>query len=386
MTQERVRIGIVGAGIRLRAVLQALRAFGRERLIVTAVHDPLAASYEALCEDLGSRPRRLDTADAVCTSGEVDWVMIGSWNCFHAEQIIAAFEAGKDVFCEKPLATTLNDCIRLQACWRATGRKFFFGLVLRYSPIYQQLKRLVDSGVLGRLVSMEFNETLAFNHGGYIHGNWRRDRKNAGTHLLEKCCHDFDIVHWLTQSLPIRAASFGGLDFFTPQNAEFATALGRDAQGRPAYQTWPDPQRVDPFSAGSSIVDNQVAILQYAAGFRSTFHTNCNAALPERRVYLLGSHGAIRADVLTRKIEVARIGFNQAPEQYTVGDASGDHLGGDATMAEYLCRSMLEGAAPLASMDEAVRSAVGCLGVDQALDTHRIIDIRPLWSRVGITL
>lgn len=385
MTKAQVRIGIVGAGVRLRAVLELLRSFGQERLAVTTAYDPLTVSYDALCQNLGQRVPRAESAAAVCQSPDVDWVMIGSWNCFHADQIVTAFEAGKDVFCEKPLATTLNDCLRLQASWRATKRKFFFGLVLRYSPIYQKIKTLVDTGMLGRLVSMEFNETLSFNHGGYIHGNWRRDRQNAGTHLLEKCCHDFDIVNWLTQSLPIRAASFGGRDFFVPGNSAFAQSLGHDDQGRAAYRTWPDPQRIDPFSEGSTIVDNQVAILQYAAGFRSTFHTNCNAALPERRVYLLGSHGALRADVLTRNIEVARIGFNEVPQRHGVGETDGDHLGGDAVMAEHLCRSMLEGAEPLASMDEAIRSVIGCLGVDQSLDTHRVVDVRPLWARVGIT-
>ncbi len=48
---------------------------------------------------------------------------------------------------------------------------------------------------------MEFNETLDFNHGGYIMGDWRRLQRYSGTHLLEKCCHDIDLVNWITGSL-----------------------------------------------------------------------------------------------------------------------------------------------------------------------------------------
>ncbi|MDB6165347.1 MAG: oxidoreductase, partial [Lacunisphaera sp.] len=347
MKQERVRIGVVGCGNRLRSVLRLLLSHGEGRFAVTAVYDPLPASCQALAQELGIRIAPATTAEAVCTSPDVDWVLIGSWNRFHAEQVIAAFNAGKDVFCEKPLAVSVEDCLRMQEAWRATKRTFFFGLVLRYAPIYQKIKELLDAGVVGQVVSLEFNETLSFNHGGYIQGNWRRDRANAGTHLLEKCCHDIDVVNWLTDSLPVRAASFGGRDFFIPENRAFATSLGTDKSGRAAYETWPDPERVDPFSAGSTVVDNQVAILEYAAGFRASFHTNCNAGIPERRVYILGTKGALRADVSTRRIEMQRIGFDTQREEFVVAGTPGDHLGGDEVMARHLSETMLTGVAPL---------------------------------------
>lgn len=384
MTQVPVRIGVVGCGNRLRSVVKLLLETGGEQLRLTAIHDPLDESVAVFQREVGGSAVRLATAEAVCTSPEVDWVMVGSWNCFHATQVIAALRAGKHVFCEKPLATTVEDCLQLREVWRESGRCFFFGLVLRYSPLYQRVHALLAAGAIGPILSFEFNETLAFNHGGYIHGNWRRHREYAGTHLLEKCCHDIDIANWLTRSYPVRAASFGGRDFFGPQNRAFATALGRDAAGRPAYQTWWDPQRVDPFSPGSSIVDHQVAILEYAQGGRATFHTNCNAALPERRLYLLGARGAIRADALTRRIEVARIGFDATPEVIQLPSTGDDHFGGDKVMVEHLCRTMTEGAPPLASMDEALLSALSCLGIDQAQDTQAVVDLHPLWARAGL--
>ena len=65
------------------------------------------------------------------------------------------------------------------------------------------------------MISMEFNETLGFNHGGFIMGDWRRLTENSGTHLLEKCCHDIDLVNWMLESIPVKVASFGGVNFFT---------------------------------------------------------------------------------------------------------------------------------------------------------------------------
>jgi len=54
--------------------------------------------------------------------------------------------------------------------------------------------------MIGDVVSMEFNETLNFNHGGYIMGDWRRKTDLSGGHLLEKCSHDYDLVNWILNS------------------------------------------------------------------------------------------------------------------------------------------------------------------------------------------
>lgn len=386
MHSEKIKIGVIGCGLRVDygVLANIIAGKSKDRLEITALFDPSAASIERIRSSVAPNAKAYASEAELLEKSGVDWVVIGSWNCFHADQVIAAVQAGKHVFCEKPLATNIEDCIRIQEALKAApDRQFFFGLVLRYTSLYSKVKELIKEGVLGRIISMEFNETLDFNHGGYIHGNWRRDRNNAGTHLLEKCCHDFDLVNWLLGSLPVKAASFGGKDFFVPENREFADSLGANAEGKKAYQIWRDPDPVDPFSEGASIVDNQVAILQYANGVRATFHTNCNAAIHERRMYILGSHGSLRVDAITGKIELRRIGFDTPTEVYSMPSGNG-HYGGDALMSDRLVCSMLEGTQPLASIGEGIRSAVSCLGVDQALDTGEIVDLRPLWERVGI--
>ena len=92
------------------------------------------------------------------------------------------------------------------------------GFNLRRSPHYRKLKALLNDGVIGDVVSMDFNETLDFNLGGYIFGDWRRLRENSGPFLLEKCCHDIDLANWMLDSQATRVASFGGLNFFVPEN------------------------------------------------------------------------------------------------------------------------------------------------------------------------
>lgn len=385
MENQKIKIGVIGCGMRIQCVLEHLLPSGEGRLEVVALYDPMPRGVEAIQNKFAPAAKVCSSEAELLAIEEIDWVMIGSWNCFHADQVVAALEAGKHIFCEKPLATTLEGCVRIQEAWRKKPDAcFFFDLVLRYTSIQQKVKEVIDSGVLGKLVSFEFNETLGFIHGGYIQGNWRRHRQNAGTHVLEKCCHDFDLANWMTGSLPVKAASFGGRDFFIPSNRHLADEAGYDEQGRVAYLSWSDPESVDPFSEGASIVDNQVAILQYANGVRATFHTNCNAAIRERRMYIVGMKGVLRADSVTGRVEVCRVGFDQKPEVVMESKDEGGHYGGDEIMGRQLALTMLGQVPPMATLKEGIESAVSCFGVDAALDSGQVFDYAPLWEKVGV--
>lgn len=128
-----------------------------------------------------------------------------------------------------------------------------------------------------------------------------------------------------------------------------------------------------------------MAIVEYANGVRATFHTNCNAGIPERRMYILGSEGAIRADVLTGKIEYRRIGFSEQIIDAST-TAAGGHGDGDTYLTRELVRSMTKGIAPHAGIEEGLRSAITCFGIDKAMETGKMVDIRPMWEKVGIGL
>lgn len=373
------RIGVIGAGNRMHHVLERMRAQALP-VVLTAVYDPSAAAIARFHKELAPGAAVCDSVEQLCARTDVDWVFIGSWNCFHAAQVQAAFAAGKHVFCEKPLALSIADAHAMRDAQKACGKTFALGLVLRYSPLYRKAKALLEDGAIGQLVSFEFNETLGFNHGGYIHGNWRRKTEYAGTHLLEKCCHDIDLALWLTESVPSTVASFGGCNFFRPENRHCAAALGASpVNGRPAYQTWPDPDGVNPFGTDKDIVDNQVAIWQCTNGVRATFHTNCNAGIPERRFYMLGTEGTLRLDAMTGNIEVKRIGWDTPTQTYDCVPGGG-HVGGDDIMATELIDVLYGKRAPAAGFTQGVRSLALANAIDQSMREGRMIDITPTWA------
>ena len=374
------RIGVIGSGGRIRGVLKLLLEIA-PGMRITAVYDPDPASVDRCRAEVAPDAVVCANEAELCSRSDVDWVFIGSWNSRHAEHAIAAFKARKHVFCEKPLALSLDEAAAMHAAWRASGCTFALGLVLRYSPLYQAARAAIEAGKIGRLLSFEFNETLAFNHGGYIHGNWRRHTRNAGSHLLEKCCHDLDLALWLAGDLPSRVASFGGRTFFTPENRVHQERIGPDAEGRQAVEAWPDPDRVNPFTDDKDIVDHQVAILEFAGGVRATFHTHCMAALPERRFYMLGSEGSLRLDACTGKLELRRVGWDEPVEVPQLIDGDG-HAGADKPMARALAECMAGLRAPAAGFNEGLRSLVVAQAVDQAMHEGRVVDLAPLWARV----
>jgi len=379
---KKINVGAIGCGGMGLIIVKSLLSLD-ERLQLTGIYDPNENSVKKTLEEIKPQPNVYDSYQKLVADPEIDWVMIASWNNFHKEQTVAAFEAGKNVFCQKPLATNIDDCKAMYDAWKKSGKMFNIGFTLRYSPHYRKIKQLLNDGIVGKITSMEFNETLDFNHGGYIHGDWRRLRKYAGTHLLEKCCHDIDLVNWMVESRASRAASFGGTDFFVPENEKHVERIGQNEDGVKAYVTWGGLVAENPFTADKDIVDNQVAIIEYENNVRATFHTNCNAGIPERRMYILGTEGAIRADVLTGKIETKRIGFDTQIEDAS-SDSSGGHGGGDEILVAELADRMLTGKTPAVSLKEGLEASVTSFAIDDALDTGKVVDVEPYWKKVGM--
>ncbi|KAI5862562.1 NAD(P)-binding protein [Durotheca rogersii] len=154
----------------------------------------------------------------------------------HHDVVLALAPLGLHILCEKPLATTLDDCVRMYralAPLQAT-RVFSVGHVLRYSPHNIALRKLLlEDRAVGDILSVVHTEPVGFWHfaHSYVRGNWRRESTTAPS-LLTKSCHDIDLLLWLLCSppespgaaaaaaaaepphLPAEVASSGSLQFF----------------------------------------------------------------------------------------------------------------------------------------------------------------------------
>ena len=143
--------------------------------------------------------RRYEDASEMIADATIDAIVIATPADSHRALAEAALQAGKHVFVEKPLATTLEDAAAIVAAARGTTRVAQAGFCERFNPQYMEAKRAVQAGALGRLRSIQTSRVAPFSLG------------NAGWKLgvLDTAVHNLDLILWLKGSLPARVKSYG---------------------------------------------------------------------------------------------------------------------------------------------------------------------------------
>lgn len=164
-----------------------------------------------------------------------DGVIVCTQDHTHAEFIVQALEAGKRVYCEKPLCTTAEQCRRIVAAAARSPGEVFVTHNMRYGPVAQKLKELVDGGKIGRLLSLQFDEFLDRSHGADFFRRWHRRKESSGGLLIHKASHHFDTMNWLVGSWPAALTAMGGVSEPDRHNAvypHYALSVMRPATGK----------------------------------------------------------------------------------------------------------------------------------------------------------
>lgn len=150
------------------------------------------AKAKAGTAELGADETVLDYRD-VLRDESIDGVIIATPNNLHAEMAIAAAQAGKHIFTEKPMALSVADCDAMIAAAKAAGVKLMVGQVLRYIGQFAKTKQIVDSGELGKPFAVDIDRVnqQAFREG------WRQSKESTGGMLYEVHVHELDFMAYL---------------------------------------------------------------------------------------------------------------------------------------------------------------------------------------------
>ena len=191
--RQPLRVAVAGCGgIARQYHLRALHRASGARVVAVADPDPHARA--AAADATGAVPYA-DAREAI-TRADVDAVVVCAPNAAHADLAVAALEAGRHLYLEKPLATDVADGRRVVAAAERAGTVATVGFSYRFDPLYARARRLLLNGVLGDLreVSTTFHEPLP--PGGTP--GWKGSRAAGGGVLLDIGVHHLDLLSWLT--------------------------------------------------------------------------------------------------------------------------------------------------------------------------------------------
>lgn len=216
-----LQLAILGCGSRGRTYARIISSFG-ERYHITAAADLVEGRAAAVAELVAPGSlRTFHSAEAFFAAGKLaDVLIIATQDAHHFEHATTALHAGYDLLLEKPAAQSLACCESLDTLARSLGRRIALGFVLRYTPFYAAAKVLVDSGRLGKIMTLRASEGVEAFHQAhsFVRGHWAKTADSTPM-IVSKCSHDADLLCWLADSGPLCVSSFGRLDGFRAENA-----------------------------------------------------------------------------------------------------------------------------------------------------------------------
>ena len=147
---------------------------------------------------------------------EVDTVSIITPPHLHKEMTRAALDAGKHVYCEKPMAITPQDLDEMVEMSRKYKPVLQIGAERRYSEIIREAVKVIHSGDLGQIRFIQSWWLNAMDFRAKEDG-WLHDAKRSGDVVVEMVCHQIDVWNWLFKSTPTKAYAAGGINHYTDQ-------------------------------------------------------------------------------------------------------------------------------------------------------------------------
>lgn len=361
-----ITLAIAGMGGRGQAFAR-MAAKLAPQVQVVAMADPDTARLAQVATEFSVAPESCFAGWQAMAEANlrVDAVVIATIDREHLAATLAFLGQGCHVLLEKPMATTLEDCKRIEAAQRASGRLLSVCHPMRHQSELAAVKSLIDDGAIGRIVSIALMEQVAFWHQAhsYVRGNAANTTRSAPM-ILTKSCHDLDWLCHLIGAPAERLSSFGSLTWFTAANAP-AGAPARCTDGCPheasctysALRCYVDTQRRSGWPAAmcspgdhsreahleavrtgpygrcvwrcdNDAVDHQVVAMEFPGGISATFTMTGLTTGGGRRLRVHGTLGELTYAQGSGEVLVATFGID-AVRRMPLDRAQDGHGGGD---------------------------------------------------------
>lgn len=356
--------------------------------------------------------RFTDTNDLFALGKIADAAIIATMDRDHYTHVMQALECGYDILLEKPISPDPRECIQIEERANALGRKITVCHVLRYTNFFGTIKEIISSGELGRIVAIKHSENIGNFHmaHSFVRGNWRNDILSSPI-IMQKSCHDLDILLWLVDSPCKKVAAFGSLNYFREANAPdgstdrccdcpvaaecrfearkmYLPVLGQwpadvvcleqtETSLMESLQTGPYGRCV--FRCDNNVCDHMSIILEFENQVTATFSLTAQTSACHRNIHIMCEHGELLADDGERRIIIRRHVSSQADSfretVINIRTNGSGHGGGDAGIMEDFTSGMQDAHESRSSISRSVESHLMACAIEESRITGNVIDM-----------
>ncbi len=327
---ERKKLLVIGGGLRGKAYSKI--AFeNSEKFEIVALAEPIKERRLFLQKSLNLPDSMVfESFEPLLAMPKIaDAAIIATMDRDHFVPAMSAIEKGYHLLLEKPISPLPHECFAIEEAAKKKGVHVLVCHVLRYTPFFRAIKNMIDEGMLGRIISIQLEEPVGNVHQShsFVRGNWANSDESSSM-ILQKSCHDMDILQWLIGKNCLRVQSFGSLSYFKRDNApdgspeycidgcphadecEYnAVKLYLDDKNNDWFRTsssksyTPTDEDVERalrnteygkcvFKCRNNVVDHQVVNLEFEDEITCTF-SMCAFSRGARRIRIMGTGGEI---------------------------------------------------------------------------------------------
>lgn len=413
---KKVRAILIGAGLRGDKAYAEYALNYPSELEIAAVAEPDSARRDTFAEKHGipAEYRFNNYKEVLEKKKFADCVMVCTQDRMHFEPVMMALEQGYHVLCEKPMSAEKDEMIKMARAAEKYHRILSICHVLRYSPFFVKLKKMVDSGLLGKVMTIQHIENVGYWHfaHSFVRGHWRNE-ESACPIILAKCCHDMDILLWLTGSSCRRIHSFGESGYFTEKNAPkdapgycmdgcvhrddcpyyapgFYLEHPKAKEDKLIYAVSEDtsPKAImaalehSPYGrcvyhCDNTVSDHQIVNMEFLNGINVSFTMSAFTETCSREINLMGTKGQIKGNMELGIIEYYDF-VSGNKERIQVHAAEGGHSGSDTMMMKDFVHLVSTDGAGRSNTDASIslESHLMALAAEEARISGRVIDFQ----------
>ena len=373
---KQLRLGLIGAGER-----------GANCYAPYALKYPAEAKFVCVAEPLEERrnvfadahgipqeDRFTDWKELLGKNYELDGLIIATQDRQHYGPAMAAIERGYDILLEKPMAETLEKTQEIVRAAQEKGTLLMVCHVLRYTPFYRAMKKVIDEGKIGDIQTIHHIENIGYWHfaHSYVRGNWRNSSETTPM-IVAKCCHDTDIINYLLDGRKCKKiSSMGSFSYFRPENAPEGAAercedcahnktcfysAYRYLEDRTMHKNLkPVIMRTDDndrflkymlktqygrcvFHCDNDAADHQAVIMEYEGGVTASWQASAFTMETIRQTKVMGTKGEIEGCIDVAEFEVRDFATGNITKVH-VHTPKTLHSGGDECIMETFTKAL----------------------------------------------